>query len=92
MLILQEHNHGGLEDHFPLKMGGFVGSMLIFQGVWATKPTRPPRAQRIHSTESLQGTEAASDFEKRRPVGVICTADSCGKVGLKGGARWGFVV
>ena len=31
--INMEHNHGGLEDHFPFQMGDFVGSMLIFQGV-----------------------------------------------------------
>ena len=30
---------------------GIMVQPLIFQGVWATKPTRPPRAQRIHSTE-----------------------------------------
>ena len=47
-------------------------SMLIFQGVRELDWT-------------LQGAEAASDFEKRRPVGVICTADSCGKVC----ERWG---
>ena len=32
--ISMEHNHGGLEDHFPDKKGWFVGSMLIFQGVY----------------------------------------------------------
>ena len=34
--INMEHNHAGLEDHFPFKMGDlkwFVGFMLIFQGV-----------------------------------------------------------
>ena len=36
-----EHNHGGLEDHFPLKKGWFVCSMLIFQGV------KPEKSQEI---------------------------------------------
>ena len=34
--INMEHNHGGLEDHFPFQTGDlywFVGSMLVFQGV-----------------------------------------------------------
>ena len=90
--INMERYHGGLEDHFPLKMGGFVGSMLIFQGVWATKPTGLPKGPTNSLDWTLQGTEAASDFEKRRPVGVICTADSCGKVGLnlvKMEEKWG---
>jgi len=33
-------------------------------------------AKRSLSSIEMLGAEAASDFEKRRPVGVICTADS----------------
>ena len=28
-----EHENGGLEDDFPLQIGGCLGSMLIFQVV-----------------------------------------------------------
>ena len=46
--INMDHNHGGLDDHVPFYINGwFVGSMLIFQGVyhivssWNSKTNRP---------------------------------------------------
>ena len=68
--INMEHNHGGLEDHFPFYINGwFVGSMLIFQGVTAqfsslhkrsifTRATnfqRLPSRERIHKPTGKAG-------------------------------------
>ena len=30
-----DHNNEGLEDVFPLQMGEFLGSMLIFKGKYS---------------------------------------------------------